>query len=153
MHFSYLGSGSKAISEKYKAFAHTELNMEYWKSTELMSYCDKFRIDHLGRSRSRGAGVFSVNLNSNNDVLLNAKIKFPEFFDEGRDLPNYLSRLMASIKVTSYVGNGLVAKLQQKVFKPSYFFSSTSPLVQIGPFIELLITIIHQTRKLVSGRN
>ena len=153
MHFSYLGSGSKAISEKYNAFAHTELNMKYWESSELISFCDKFRIDHLGRSRNRGAGIFRVNLNSNNDVLLHAKIQFPQFYDGGDGLPNYLARLLASIKVSSYVGSGLLAKVQQKIFKPSYFFTSRSPLVHIGVFIELFITIIYQMRNLISRRN
>ena len=150
MHFSYLGSGSKAISEKYTAFAHTELNKSYWKSSELISYCDKFRIDHLGRSRNMGAGIFHINLNSSNEVLLRAKKQFPEFFDEGKDLPIYICRLFASIRVTSYVGNGFIAEVQQKLFKPSFFFSSRSPLVQIGPSIELIVTIIHQIRNLVS---
>lgn len=150
MHFSYLGSGNKAISEKCNASAHTELSMKYWESSELISFCDKFRIDHLGRSRNRGAGIFRVNLNSNNDVLLHAKIKFPEFYDEGDRLPNYLARLLASIKVSSYVGSGLLAKVQQKIFKPSYFFTSRSPLVHIGAFIELFITIIYQIRNLIS---
>lgn len=153
MHFSYLGSGSKAISEKYNALAHTELNGNYWKSSELISFCDKFRIDHLGRSRNRGFGVFRVNLNPKNDVLLSAKIRFPELFDDGRDLPNYLLRLMASIRVSSYVGSGLVAKVQQKIFSPSFFFTSKSPLVYLGPTIELFIAIIYQLRNLVSERN
>jgi hypothetical protein len=153
MHFSYLGGGSKAISEKYSAIAHTELNVNYWKSSELFNYCDKFRIDHLGRGRNRGMGVFHVNVNSNNDVLLCARAKFPQLYDEGEDLPNILFRMLASIKVSSYVGTGLIAKVQQKLFKPSFFFSSRSPLVQIGPIFELFIVIIYQIKYFVFRRN
>ena len=87
------------------------------------------------------------------DYVNKVKSKFPEFFDEGEDLPNYLARLLASIKVSSYVGSGLLAKVQQKMFKPSYFFTSRSPLVHIGAFIELFITIIYQIRNLISRRN
>ena len=150
-HFSYLGSGSKEISQKYTAFAHTELNKKYWASEKLIIYCDKYRIDHLGRSRSPGFGLLSVDLNSNNDVIRAARSYFPQFFDLAQDMPPKIMRYIATIRVSSYVGGGFIPRIQQNIASPSFFFTSRSPLVQIGPLFEALATIVSQLRLLLSG--
>lgn len=149
-HFSYLGSGSKEISEKYIAFAHTELNKKYWTSEKLIEYCDRYRIDHLGRSRSAGSGIFKVSRDNKNDVVESARRYFPQYFDLALDLPHIFMRYIASIRVSSYVGEGRISKTQQRLIQPGVFFSSRSPLVQIGPILEGMMTILAQL-KLVSS--
>lgn len=150
-HFSYLGSGSKGVSEKYAAFAHTELDKKFWASEDLMDFCDKYRIDHLGRSRSAGFGVLKVNLDNSNDVLVAAQNFFPQYYDFALDLPARFMRYIASIRVTSYVRDGYIAKTQQKLFTPAFFFRSRNPLVYIGPTLEGLMTILAQIHSLLSA--
>jgi hypothetical protein len=144
-HLSYLGKGHIALQEKIGAFAHTELNASIYNSPSLVSYCDKFRIDHLGRSQELGTGLLEIDECLSNEVLIASKEYFPEYFDQGIGLPSLLSRLYASIRLTSYLSQGIIGKIQRKLFTPEYFFSHKNPLVQVGGLLYIFLISLRKT--------
>ncbi len=141
-HISYFGADSHLVSEKYSALAHTELDHEHWKSPDLFKYCDYFRIDHLGRSRNAGFGVFRVVTKDENNVIDSISKHFPEHFDAGTKLPNNLLRIYASICLTSYVRDSSISRMKRKAIRPAIYFGGRLSLWLFPPFIEVLFTIL-----------
>ena len=123
-HFSWLGIDEESLWIKSRAAAHTELNEDFWSSKALLNYCDLNRVDHLGRGRNRGCGIFKViDLNSNK-VTVAAFNFFPQWADTNPFIPNVGKRCWASMKVTAYVAEGRLAKLARSKFTPDYYFKS-----------------------------
>ena len=141
-HLSYFGAKSSDISRKYSALAHTELDKSFWGSDELLAFCDYFRIDHLGRSRNLGFGLFNViNLNENEVVEAISKT-FPQNYDEGLKIPNRIFRIYASIYLTSYVRDSTLPRLKRSVIKPRFFFGKYILMFLLPPVIEIHLTLL-----------
>lgn len=100
-HFSYLGMNKDSVAEKLKSFAHNDINSVITRKIDLISFCDRFAIDHLGRFQSPGMGVFEVKQPSNDSDLLTELMKFDSsWFDIATKTPLFILRLFASATVT-----------------------------------------------------
>jgi hypothetical protein len=137
-HFSWLGITDESLWEKSRAAAHAELNEDFWSSKELLEFCDLNRVDHLGRGRNRGCGVFKlIDLNSS-EVGLAAFNFFPQWADTNPHFPNIGIRYWASMKVTAYVGEGRLAKFTRSKFAPECFFKSSSCMIFLIVLLETI---------------
>lgn len=145
-HFSWLGIDQNSVGQKSQAAAHRELNETFWTSAELINFCDFYRIDHLGRSRSKGFGLFKILTSSSDDILSAISLEFPELLDDGTDCPPYIYRVLASIKLTSYVSNDNLAKFVRRRIDVSHFLDSNSPLILLNISRELVLTLLYQLR-------
>lgn len=148
-HFSWLAFDKDSLSMKSNAAAHAELNVSFWSNPKLAQYCDIYRIDHLGRSRSKGYGLLKIVNPPQNTILSEIAKFFPELFDDGVSCPSLLRRLVASIKVTTYLGNNKIAKRVRKRFSVDTFFSCNSFKIFSFIFLELLITLIYHLRQAI----
>jgi hypothetical protein len=141
-HLSYFGVDSILISEKYSALAHTELDKEFWKSLDLLGFCDRFRIDHLGRSRNPGFGVFRIVAKGENAVIDSISKRFPQHYDAKEELPNILLRIYASIYISSYVRDSYISRMKRKVINPKIYFHSKLRLWLFLPALEIFFTLL-----------
>lgn len=133
-HFSWLGIDKESLWEKSKAAAHSELNVNFWASQELLRYCDNYRVDHLGRGRNLGWGIFNVVNPNENGVTAAAYRFFPSWADMNTTMPKFGARFWASMKVTSFVADTRLASYARKRFKPDHYFTKR----QLG--IGLIVT-------------
>ena len=157
-HLSYFGVDSVLISEKYSALAHTELDNTFWRSLDLLEFCDRFRIDHLGRSRNPGFGVFRIVAKGENAVIDSISKRFPAHYDMPKKIPNILLRVYASIYITSYVRDSYLSRIKRKVIKPSIYFHTKLRLWLFPPVAEVVFTLlsfliyrIRRSRKSIKG--
>ena len=135
-HFSWLGVTDESLWEKSRAAAHAELNRNFWSSKELLDFCNLNRVDHLGRGRNKGCGVFKViDLNSS-EITVAAFNFFPPWADTTPNVPNMGMRYWASMKVTAYVGEGRLAKLTRSKFTPEYYFKSFTFIIFLIVLLE-----------------
>jgi len=146
-HLSYFGCDSQTLSKKFQATAHTELNENFRSDPNLLNFSDHYRVDHLGRGRSPGFGVFQVVGLGENAVIDEIRKHHPQHFDKGNDLPSKKSRILASIWLTSYVGNGPISKFKRYIFPPYFYFSSLLIMILFPPMVEITITFILQMRR------
>ena len=148
-HFSYFGHDSYLMSRKYQSFAHAELNHHVWWDASLLRFCDKYRIDHLGRSRSKGFGLFKVSSNKETSIIEQIAHRFPANFDSAKDLPPRICRIYASIRLTSYMNHGLISNFKRRILSPSIFFESSLLVFFTPPILEMIITMLHAIRRIV----
>jgi len=139
-HFSYFASDHNSILQKYRAFAHEELNNDYLGDQHLLNFCNKYRIDHLGRCRNEGFGVFKIASVGENSVIDRICAKFPDQFDSGLQAPLFLSRLYASIWLSSYIRPGFIGGIKRRFFDSSLYFSKKYLWFIMPPMIEIIIT-------------
>lgn len=154
-HFSWLGVDQNSIAKKSQAAAHVELNDNYWSSKVFIDFCDRYRIDHLGRSRSTGFGLFHVIYPLPVGILTDLSVSLPQLVDSCETLPNYLSRIWASMKVTAYVGETKFSKITRNRYQIEYFLESNNLKIHFLVFIELLFSfaaILKRRMKNVLGR-
>lgn len=124
-HFSYLGFNSRSLLLKLESFAHHgEFNLDLWKSHIILNYSDKYIIDHLGRSRTKGFGVLEIVKNDQNIVVQAGAISMPEFFEFPLSTPIKIKRVLASIRLSAYVNRGFISKTAQNKYNLSVFLSS-----------------------------
>lgn len=147
IHLSYLLHDSQKAYEKIQSFAHVELNSNVWNSKYLFQYCDKYRIDHLGRSRNRGFGLFKIGLVTEDSILHILSTRIPGVIDTGLTVPNYFMRILASVWLTSYIGGGPFSKIKRKMFSPSTYFRLPLLYFLIPPVLELMITFLYAFRR------
>lgn len=140
-HFSWLGIDQNSIAKKSQAAAHEELNDNYWSSKMFIDFCDRYRIDHLGRGRSIGFGLFHVIYPLPVGLLTELSIPLPQLVDSCETLPNFLSRFWASIKVTAYVGETKLSKMTRKKYQIEYFLASKNLTIYFLVLIELLFSL------------
>jgi hypothetical protein len=143
-HFSWLAKDSKSIYEKIKSTAHTELNKPYWRSDKIIVFCDKYKIDHLGRARNKGFGLLRIEISKkNNSVIFAAKKELTELFDNNVDTPKKLLRIYASVKLSVYLGQGFLSKISQKLFKIDYFLESKNIIIIIIVSVEYFMILFN----------
>lgn len=150
-HFSYLGFDSKKLELKLKSFSHhEEFEIEYWRSDDILNYCDKYVIDHLGRSRTKGFGILKIVNIDENLVLQAAKEFMPKMFEHPSTLPGSLSRFFASIKLSAFVNNRFLSKLVKKNYDFHTFVNSLNLQIIFLVFYEtcmsISIPIYHRVR-------
>lgn len=141
-HFSYLGFNSKKLELKLKSFAHhEEFEIDYWKSEDILNYCDKYVIDHLGRSRTKGYGILKI-VNLDENLVIQAAEKFmPKMFEHPSSLPGSLSRFLASIKLSVFVNNRFLSKLVRKKYDFHTFVNSSNLRIIFFVFCETCMSI------------
>ena len=143
-HFSWLAKDSKSNYEKIKAGAHIEINKSYWRSDKIIEFCDEYKIDHLGRARNKGFGLFRIVMNKkNNSVIFAAKKELPELFDNDASAPKNLLRIYASVKLSVYLGESFLSKISQKLFKIDYFLESKNIVIIIIVSIECFLILVN----------
>jgi len=139
-HLSYFGADSNTIAQKYKAFAHTDLDKVHFSDRHLLDFCDYFRIDHLGRSRSRAFGLFHLIKPRENKVTEQISKDYPQHYDPGTDIPNSLLRKYASIYLSSYVRDSFISERKRILFKPSFYFGSQVAIFILPPLVEIFMS-------------
>ena len=137
-HFSWLGIDEESLWKKSRAAAHAELNENFWSSTELLSYCDLNRVDHLGRGRNKGCGIFRITQLKGNEMSGAAFKFFPQWADTSPIIPNIGMRFWASMKVTAYVADHRMAKIVRSKILPAKYFKSKNFLVTSIVLVECL---------------
>lgn len=147
-HFSWFGVDSDLLYKKSASIAHEELRKDYWKSEELLNFCDRYRINHLGGSRSKGLGVFRITDAEENSVVLAAKNQMPDLFDTQDELPNILMRVLASIKLTAFVNNSAFMNTPRKGSTIKFFKWSNLPGL-VAVLIEIPFTFYAQSKILL----
>jgi hypothetical protein len=148
-HFSYFGHDSYLMAQKYQSLAHAELNHHVWRDASLLHFCDRYRIDHLGRSRSKGFGLFKVSSNKETSIIEQISNRFPGNFDSVQDLPPRMCRIYASIRLTSYMNHGLISNFKRRILPPSIFFESSLLVFLTPPVLEIIITMLHALRRIL----
>ena len=105
-HFSFLGMGPHQMIKKFKNYGHQEYNLPELWSKQLLEYCDRFGIDHLGRADRKGMGVLThLDLASAPERAREAAAFNPAWL--GADFSgNLLTRLVRAQMVSDFVRNG-----------------------------------------------
>ena len=103
VHLSYLGMDSRLLKEKISSFAHTEIASNPFADQSLLDYCDYYRIDHLGRVRTTGFGLFRIAPSDTRDLADAIQAAFPELLDNGDSVPNAIRRFWASIRLAVWL--------------------------------------------------
>ena len=103
VHLSYLGMDSQLLEEKISSFAHTEIASNPFADQSLLDFCDYYRIDHLGRARTAGFGIFRVTPSNTRDLADAIQATFPELLDTAADRPNVIRRFWASIRLAVWL--------------------------------------------------
>ena len=143
-HFSWLGIDSDIYYEKIRAFGHAELNKSFLQPSEIIEFCDKYKIDHLGRARNKGFGLLRVVASEkNNSVIFSAKKAMPELFDDDIGAPNKLFRIFASIKISVYLGNSFLSRVSRRLFKMDYFLQSKQMVIIFIVLWEAFLILIN----------
>jgi len=150
-HFSWLGIEKQSLWEKSKAAAHAELNETYWASEVLLQYCDKYRVDHLGRGRNLGWGIFNIIDLNNDEITGKAYEFFPNWADTGIDIPRFASRFWASMKITSYVAQTRLANYARKKFEPGKYFGAANLTVSLIVSTEIILSLLHHFKNILRG--
>jgi len=149
-HLSYYGNGSVEIARKYASFSHIELNKGYFSEDNLISICDQFRIDHLGRSRSEGFGLFKIVDKQISPVINSISLVHPAHFDSKQVLHSNMTRFFMSVWVTSYLSNGPISNFKRKVFPARFYFRYRVLMLLFPPLIELLFSISFSQKRFLS---
>lgn len=150
-HFSWLGRDGDKLWKKSQAAAHEELSQNHWKSERLVQFCDLNRIDHLGRVRSRYFGLFSVVHSPENELTKLAAARFPNWVDNGENLPNILKRIWASTKVSAYVGSTAIGHYSRKIMTVEEFLFQHHILAYLLTVAELIIAFAFSCRRLLKS--
>lgn len=58
-HFSFLNMNAQTLREKFKHYGHQEYNRTNLWSPQLLSTCDRYGVDHLGRADRPGFGLLT----------------------------------------------------------------------------------------------
>jgi hypothetical protein len=145
-HFSWLGIDEGSLWEKSKAAAHSELNENFWASQELLRYCDKYRVDHLGRGRNLGWGMFNVTNPNENMITAAAYRFFPSWADMDDIIPRFWARFWASMKVTSFVADTKLASYARKRFEPDHYFTKRKLVISLIVSTETLMSMLSNLR-------
>jgi hypothetical protein len=148
-HFSWLQIDKDSITKKLQAAAHVELNESFWSSKSLMRYCDRYKIDHLGRSRAKGFGVLKICYPLPEGILLEISKVFPNLVDLGTETPKLGTRLLASCKFSAFVGDNSFSRKVRSHFDPEYYFSHHSTLIYSVTLIEVLVSTIAMVKRLI----
>ena len=141
-HFSWFGLDNWALANKSKAAAHSELHQDFWNSQNLLRYCDYHRVDHLGRSREKGFGLFRILNPLPKGILLELSRYFPDLVDYGVGCPNRVHRFWASCKVSAYVGETTLAKLLRSKYSVDDYFARGGVKALIFVCIECIFAIL-----------
>jgi hypothetical protein len=148
-HFSWLGVDQDSIGVKSQAAAHVELNATFWSSIGLIEFCDKYRIDHLGRGRAIGFGIFKILYPLPQGILFELSKSFPDLVDNCEACPLWFIRFWASMKLTTYVGDNRFSHYVRNKFEVEYFLENNSPAIQFFVFIEFLMSMFALTKRAV----
>jgi hypothetical protein len=148
-HFSWLGIDEGSLWEKSKAAAHSELNENFWASHDLLRYCDKYRVDHLGRGRNQGWGMFNVTNPKENGITAAAYKFFPGWADVDTEIPRIGARFWASMKVTSFVADTKLASYARKRFEPDYYFTKRKLGIGLIVAAETLMSSLSNLRIII----
>lgn len=101
-HFSYLGMDASGVNSKMSSFSHLEFDRGENLYEFLIPLSDKYVVDHLGRAREMTFGLLKVDdLAELNDVQTAALEFNPEWFEFRRPPSNLISRIAASIFITT----------------------------------------------------
>ena len=102
-HFSYLATSPSDVVKKSKTSAHKEFELTESDAFVLLSSCDEFAIDHLGRFNREGFGLLKViKAEKLSSVQRQFQAMYPEFFSFVRPKHGVFARLLASYKVTNW---------------------------------------------------
>lgn len=148
-HFSWLQINQGLMGNKLQATAHTELNQNFRTSESLIHYCNFYRIDHLGRSRVKGFGLFRIVYPLPNGILTEISRFFPELVDSDIGTPNLARRLLATCKLSAFVGDTDFSRKIRSRFEAEYYFSHRTKLISLIIFAEFLALILGVIKRLV----
>ena len=146
VHLSYLGLTVENLVTKLSSFAHTEINSDSFKAEDFLSFCDRYRIDHLGRVRNSGFGLLKIESTDTEDLNSSLKWAFAHLFDDGSEkIPNRLSRILASGRLSVYL-----RKNQNKLVGDSsgpFHNYISSPTVYIWAGVEIFIALLYSAKR------
>lgn len=98
-HFSYLHVSMHALKEKATGTAEIKLfRNQITQSENFINYCDRYKINHLGRITRKGFGLLSVEESLDGMQKVVADF-FPKWHDTS-STPNIARRLWAAAKVS-----------------------------------------------------
>lgn len=101
IHLSYVRTNSSKIVSKLESFAHTELDIDYLKSKELLDFSDNFLVDHLGRFDNPGFGLLKSIQQSELSTIQNRLLELNEKLFDFRKIKHKLpARIFASMVIT-----------------------------------------------------
>ena len=150
VHLSYLGMSDTTLREKISSFAHTELSVDRFGSTGILEYCDFYRINHLGKSRSKGFGLLKIEEPETHDLKKLLSLRFPDFVDPlDAPIPIFIRRFWASMRLSVFL-------TYQPRFtsskKSRTFAEELSSFGVVGlTFIEVGISILYAAKRLLRG--
>jgi hypothetical protein len=147
-HFSWLQIDKNLMANKLQATAHTELNENFRTSESLIRYCNFYKIDHLGRSRAKGFGLFRIVYPLPKGILTEMSRIFPELVDSGTGTPNLVRRLLATCKLSAFVGDTVFSHKIRSHFDAEYYFSHRTKLTSFIIFAESLALILGIIKRL-----
>jgi len=158
-HFSYLGFNSAKVREKYASFAHTELDKASFSSAKLIDFCDQYKIDHIGRIRSKSYGLMSVLIHSEmSDVQKECYRKLPSMFDFEKISVSTIRRIWASAKISVLLNGVRIKKFKLLNNSNKYFRAQFSEdglalsafgniVVFACTFVELSLSTLFQLKR------
>ena len=104
IHLSYLGMTDVGLRQKISSFAHTELAVTRFAAPGLVKFCDLYRINHLGQSRTKGFGLFEIEQSHADDLWNLRLMKFSDLMDlSNAQIPSFPRRIWASALVSAYL--------------------------------------------------
>ena len=146
LHLSYMG-GVKSTSNKLQSFAHQELNFEEFTSAHLISFANKFGIDHLGNYFLRGEGLLRIqSVNEFSDMQKRLFESNPDLFNLSVIDKSNLHRKLASLVITLI---RLKPRLRNILFKTFISPQKESSVMEslLSYLAVIIFFLIHQTKK------
>ncbi len=147
VHLSYLGLSVEQLVTKLSSFAHTEINSENFAAFDFLSFCDFYRIDHLGRVRSQGFGLLKMESPSAQDLKISLAKNLPQYFDLGDSRkPSSLRRLLASSRLSVYLRSYDVVSSEDRLDSFHHYISS--PRMYFWGVLELMVSFVYLAKRI-----
>lgn len=105
LHCTYLSYHTNSMREKLESFAHQELPREIISDPKVLTYCDKWMINHLGRFESRGSGLLKVQSHSEFSKIVSELYDFNSNWFLFPAPRNKVKRLFASFVISETLKN------------------------------------------------
>lgn len=104
VHLSYLGMSDTHLREKISSFAHTELSANRFAAAGIIEFCDYFKINHLGKSRVKGFGLFDIAESNTEDIKEHIRLVFSDLIDANDSTtPSFPRRFWASMRLSVFL--------------------------------------------------
>jgi hypothetical protein len=144
----------ETLQTKISSFAHTELSIKRFAASGIINFCDFYRINHLGQSRTKGFGLLDIVYPETEDLRNLILLRFPDLLDNNEvSLPTYAKRLWASMRLSVYLSREANASSENRLM--SFDKEIDSGLLGISAAIELCISIAYEFKRRwhhISGR-